>query len=377
MNRGEIMKVNLRPREGLLFNAFLLMFFIHSVQTGVGLIGLPRIVYLSAKHDAWISVLLAGILAGFVLGVMVWILRQYDSADLYGIHMDVFGKWIGNGLNILYMLYLTADFFVIFMNYIEIVRVWIFPDLPTWQLAGVLILLAVYSVYGGIRVVIGVAFLSVVGTIWLGTLLLVPIHYSDFTHLFPIMTADMKQLLTGIHDTSLSIMGFELLLFVYPYVKEKEKVFLFTQIGNLYTTLLFGIVTLVSITFFAEDSLARTIWPVLSMFKIVRLPNLERFEFIAVSFWMLIILPNMCAYLWAASKGFMRIFNKKQKHGIWILAILTWGATFFFKARYQMNMATDYVAKAGFIAAFCYPILLAMIVFVKKWFQRRKKTNVA
>ena len=63
------------------------------------------------------------------------------------------------------------------------------------------------------------------------------------------------------------------------------------------------LITMISITFFAENGLARTIWPVLSMFKIVRLPNLERFEFIAVSFWMLIILPNMCCYLWAASEG--------------------------------------------------------------------------
>ena len=112
------MKINLHPREGLLFNAFLLIFIIHEVQTGVGLVGLPRIVYLEAKHDAWISVLLAGVATGIVLWFMVAMLKQYDSADLYGIHVDVMGKFLGNAMSIIYMFYLCASFFVILMNYV-------------------------------------------------------------------------------------------------------------------------------------------------------------------------------------------------------------------------------------------------------------------
>jgi hypothetical protein len=189
------------------------------------------------------------------------------------------------------------------------------------------------------------------------------------------LNVDLKHIINGIYKTSLTLMGFELIMFFYPYVKEKKKVFLFSQLGNLYSTLLSMITTIVSITFFAENALARTIWPVLSMFKIVRLPNLERFEFIAVSFWMLIILPNMCCYLWAASKGFNRVINWKQKKGIWIIGLLVWGGTFFIKARYQINEVTQFVSKAGFLAAFCYPVLLSIIVLVKKWIIRRKNTS--
>ena len=369
------MKVNLHPKEGLLVNAFLVMFFIHAVQTGVGIVGLPRIVFLAAKHDAWISVFLGGILSGVVLAMMVLMLKKYDSADLYGIQVDVFGKWLGNAMNFFYMIYMTLSFFVILMNYIEIVQVWIFPDLPTWQISLALILLTIYAVNGGVRIIVGVAFLSVLGTLWMMFILIVPMQYADPKNLLPILNVDLMKIVHGIFKTSLSLMGFELLMFLYPYVKDKKKVFMYSQIGNLFTTFLFTAITMVCITFFAENGLARTIWPVLSMFKIVRLPNLERFEFIAVSFWMLIILPNMCCYLWAASKGFNRIINWKQKNGIWILAILVWVGSFFVQARYQMNTLTDYVAKLGFVAAFCYPVLLSVIVLVKKWFLRRRKTS--
>lgn len=305
------MKVNLHPKESLLFNAFLVMFIIHSVQIGVGIVGLPRIVYLAAKHDAWISVFLGGVLSAIVLAMMIFMLRQYESADLYGIQVDIFGKWIGNALNMIYMVYLSLSYFVILMNYIEIVQVWIFPDLPTWQIILVLILLSIYAVYGGVRVIVGVAFLSVLGTIWIIFILVVPMRYSDPKHLLPLLNIDLKHLILGVYKTSLSMLGFELIMFFYPYVKNKKKVFLFSQIGNLFTTILSTAVTLVSITFFAENGLARTIWPVLSMFKIVRLPNLERFEFIAVSFWMLIILPNMCCYLYRAGSQEIRIDRDK------------------------------------------------------------------
>jgi len=369
------MKVNLHPKEGLLFNAFMLIFIIHAIQVGVGLAGLPRIVYLAAKHDAWISVFLAGMITAVVLVFMIQMLKQYDSADLYGIHVDTFGKWVGNSLNILYMIYMSCTFFIILMNYVEIVQVWIFPTLPTWQLSLVLILLVIYAVYGGIRVVVGVAFLSVIGTIWLAVVLFVPLQFGDFTHLFPIMNTNTKQLLMGAHSTTLSMLGFEIIMFVYPFVKEKQKTMLFVQLGNMITTIMFTSATLISIVFFASNSLEKTIWPVLSMFKIVRLPNLERFEFIAVSFWMLIILPNMCLYLWAASKGFSRILRKKQKWGVWIIGMAAFAASFYIKSRYQMNTMTDMVAQAGFYFAFCYPVLLASIVFIKKWFKRRESKH--
>jgi spore germination protein (amino acid permease) len=371
------MKVNLHPNEGLLFNAFMLVFIIHSIQAGVGMAGLPRIVYLEAKHDAWISVFLGGLTASVVLWFITKMLRQYENTDLYGIHLDVFGKWLGSALSVIYMTYMSTSFFVIYMNYIEIVQVWIFPTLPTWPLALVLILLSIYTVYGGIRVVVGLAFLSVVGTIWMLFVILIPVQYGDFTHLFPILNVNMKEIIKGMHSTSLSLMGFEILMFVYPFIKNKQRVMLFAQLGNMFTTVTFTLITLLSIVFFASASLERTIWPVISMFKVVRLPNLERFEFIAVSFWMLIILPNLCLYLWAASRGFSRMMKRRQKMGIWVIALLTFFASFFIKTRYQMNTLTDLTAQTGFYIAFCYPVLLSIIVYIKKRLSRRKNADAS
>jgi spore germination protein AB len=370
------LQVNIHPKENLLFDAFFMFFLIHTIQTGVGIAGLPRIVYLSAGHDGWISILLAGLLVSSVIFLSVQMLKQYDSADLFGIHYDVFGSLMGRLVNLLYTFYLISGIFVIVMNYVEIVQAWVFPDLSTWFLALVLLLLAVYAVMGGVRIAVGFSFMSFLLTFWIVLIIIVPARDFDYTHLLPVWNTSYANILKGVYKTSLSIIGFEMLLFLYPYIKNKKKVHMYTQLGGLYTILLFVLVTIISIGFFGEKGLERTIWPVLSMFKIVRLPNLERFEFIAVSFWMLIVLPNICLYLWAASRGMKRIFpGRKQKTFSLLIALMVWGCSFLVNSRYQMDIVTDYIGTAGFFIGICYPAFLSVIVLVKKKLTARRNLN--
>ncbi|WP_274517245.1 GerAB/ArcD/ProY family transporter [Lysinibacillus boronitolerans] len=71
-------------------------FVVHGAQIGVGIQGFQRIIYQDARQDAWISVLLAGIATHLVTFCMIKTLEIYGSDDLYGIQIDIFGKWIGN-----------------------------------------------------------------------------------------------------------------------------------------------------------------------------------------------------------------------------------------------------------------------------------------
>lgn len=46
--------------------------------------------------------------------------------------------------------------------FIEIVQVWVFPDIETWSLALILLLLVYYCVAGGFRIIVGVSMISLV-----------------------------------------------------------------------------------------------------------------------------------------------------------------------------------------------------------------------
>ena len=74
----------------------LICFLWYTALKSVGIQGFQRIIYQDARQDAWISVLLAGIATHIVTFCMIKTLEIYGSDDLYGIQIDIFGKWIGN-----------------------------------------------------------------------------------------------------------------------------------------------------------------------------------------------------------------------------------------------------------------------------------------
>lgn len=363
------------PAKRLWINAYMLMFIIHTAQTGVGLVGMPRVVFLESAQDAWISVLLGSLAAIPFAYIIYYTLKPLGRLDLYAVHDIIYGKWIGKLLNLLYVFYLSWVFFNIVMNYIEMIQAWVFNMLPTWLMFLLLASLAIYAVLGGLRVVTGVTILSFLLSTWLVFMIAVPIQYIDTTQYFPILNHSVKEIMMGTLKTSFTILGFEILFFVYPFVDDQKKTMRYVNIALIYTSIQITVVTIVCIGFFSDVSLEKTIWPVLSMFKIVRLPNLERFEFIAVSFWMLVILPNMALYLWAASRGVRHVFQISQKYAVWIIVTLCFIAQFFLSSRLMMNMITDKIATTGTYMSFLYPVIIFLLVRIHLYRKKGAKSN--
>lgn len=170
------MQINVYPKESNQIPAYLIAFLIHSNQVGVGILGYQRVIAKEAGHDAWISVAIAGIAVHLVVWVIFMTLSRYPSADLYGINRDVFGKWLGNLINLLYMIYFTMAAIVVLRSYTEVVQAWMFPEVSTWSLSAVILGLTLYTILGGIRVITGYTFISLLVTFWLITDLYFPLE---------------------------------------------------------------------------------------------------------------------------------------------------------------------------------------------------------
>lgn len=371
------MKVLIEPKPQNMINTLLLVFVIHSMQVGVGIQGFQRIIYMEAKHDAWISVLLSGVATAIVGFIMVKTLQYYENSDLYGIQYDVLGKWLGNLLNILFVLYFLAGFHVIVRNYIEVVQAWIFPEVPNWLLSFSLIYLVYYGLNGGLRTVVGVSFFSVVLSLWLILLLAYPFQFTNWDYLFPILEASIPEILRGTKQMTFTVIGFEIVYVIYPFLKEKDRVHKHMQFGLGFTTILYLAVMVVSLAYFSGGQLERTIWGTLSLFKIVRFPFIERFEYVAITFWVLLILPNLMLYMWAATRGISRIFNKKEQKVSWKLLVFVLLTLLYPLTRIQINMMNDYFARGALYIVFVYPFLLfAAVLIKKKFFRKRDEANV-
>ncbi|CAG9621995.1 GerAB/ArcD/ProY family transporter [Sutcliffiella rhizosphaerae] len=357
--------------QKIFFSAYLTFFIVQSNQTGVGIAGVQRIIYLESRQDAWISIFISYVGMAIIVASICYILNTFQNKDLFEIHIALFGKWVGNIFNLLVVMYVFAGLLSIILNYTEIIQAWVFPDLETWAIVTILLLVTIYGVFGGIKTIVGVSFLGFFLTIWLGLMLVVPLRYIDWTNFFPIMEASIPELLRGAYKTSFTVLGVEILYFVYPYIREKKKVHFYSQMAVFFTFLLVLAVTFVAIGYYSGEQLEKTIWATLSMFKIIQFPNLERFEFLAVSIWLVIILPNTLFMLWAVSKGLKRVFKVRQKKLVIICSVILILSTAFFQKRIIINELVDNVGVFGFYMIFVYSILLAFIVFIRSLWKKR------
>ena len=354
-------------------NAFMAFFIIHTSQIGMGILGVPRIIYLESKKDAWISILLSGLIVCLITWIIISILNKNEGGTLFEIHDHIFGRLIGSILNFVIVIYYIAVHYSITIGYVELSLTWGYEGVYEWVGVLALLMITIYAVSGGFRVVIGVCFLSFLMTIWLLFVVYQPLQTINVTRILPIMTTTPSDMMNGVFRSSYTMLGFETLLFIFPFIKEKNKLQLFSQLAVWFTTILVLLTTVVSILFFSAKELEMNVWPVVSMISTVHFPFIERFEFVAVPLWILVIFPNLCITLYISSKGIKQIFHIKQKYGIWLISIILFICSFFITKRVDNNYFFDQIGKIGFFLWFIYPIFLYGITIIKSKINTRSR----
>jgi spore germination protein AB len=357
--------------ENRKISPFIVLFLIHSIQVGVGVLGYQRVIAKSAGYDAWISVIVAGLLTNGIV-FLIYKVVQSGGGDLIEANKTAFGKWIGKCFDLVYLLYFCLIAVTITRTYIEVVQVWMYPRLEPWAFSLLFFLLVIYVVNGGLRTVAGAAFFGTVLPAYLVLTFGFTFPFSDFRNLLPVFDHTVLEMLRSTRDMTLSFLGYETLLIFYPYISKGEKSQKWAHLGLLLTTSVFTILTFVSFAFFSEGQLEKTVWATLSMWKIVELPFVERFEYIGIANWCLIILPNVCISLWCASRIAKRSFKMHQRKTLMVLAAVCLIAVSFIQERNQINTLNDITSQVGFYLNFGFLPFLLLMIFIMKKVKRKK-----
>ncbi|MFC4798372.1 GerAB/ArcD/ProY family transporter [Neobacillus sp. GCM10023253] len=352
-------------QERLQISPFMAAYVIISMQIGIGVLGFQRIIAKDAGTDAWISV----IGAGLTIHIIVWIMYKICetvNGDVLDANVYLFGKIIGNSINTLFIFYYTVTCAAVLGGLFEIIRTWMFQSLSSFWFATVYLLLGIYIVYGGFRTVAGISFFGLVIPFYLLFSFGFALQYGDFTNLLPIFDHSFIQLVKSGYHMSLSYLGYGILLFFYPFIKKPEQSKKFVHIGLLATTFIYAALAVITFAYFPLGLLEKSIWATLEMWKIVRLPILERFEYLGIANWALILLPNIALSLWVASRVTKRIFHISQKKSVIFIASACLIIVVLISTRERLNVLFDYTALVGFALAYVYTPLLYFSLLIKK-----------
>lgn len=369
------MKIHFHVPKREQFRSFYMFFIITCSQLGVGLIGVPRTIFLEAGHDAWISIILAYVYISLLLFTMLYILRQYENTDLLGVQADLFGNFISKAIGTVYILYFLAHNLSTIITYIEIIQVFIIPDSNIFILGSMLLFLTIYTVLGGLHTVIGVTFIFNLCSTWLFLLLIEPALQLDFLNFLPVMDREIADILRGSVATAYTFTGFEILFFIYPFIVNKEKAGKSVFFGFSWFTFVVLLFTILVIGFLSPTQLERRIWPVLNIYKIQTTPIIERMDYIVVAEWMMVAVPKVILLTWCITHIAKRIYKIPTKISVYVTAGMILILIPFFTEHFAIQHLIDSIRYVAYGLVYVYPLLLLPLVLIKKKIRRRQGGN--
>jgi spore germination protein (amino acid permease) len=360
--------------ENAMVSPYLLFFLIHASQTGISFLNFQSKISKGAGQDAWVSVLLMGLSLHLILYCMLHIVNNSSQGDLTSFHTDIFGRWIGGLLNVIVALLFSLLGLFVLYSYVDILQIWVFTGISAWELSFLLCLLMYYLVYGGFRIITGIAFWGVIIPSGLWLLSGGIFQYLELNHILPVFNHDWNDYVVSIKETGPMFFGFETMLIYFPYIKNGAQNSKWAHRGLLYTTALYFVVTVLSFMFFDQGKLQYLTWPTLTMIKVVSLPFMERFEFIFIFIWLLVVLPVICIYIFSATRALKRTIP--QFKSSYILLFLTTCYFLFNGLAEDMRFSETiqvWVKYLGFIFIFGYIPLLFCISLLKARIGKRQK----
>ncbi|WP_010677566.1 GerAB/ArcD/ProY family transporter [Bacillus timonensis] len=367
--------MNSKISENKLVSPFFMFFLIHGTQTGISVLKFQGNIIKGAEQDAWVSVLIVGLSLHLLFYMMLYVLKQSTAGDILSFHKDIFGKVVGGALNIILAYYFSVAGLGVLYSYIDSLQIWVFDGIASWEYAILLCSLIYYLVSGGFRVITGVAFWGVIIPSFLLLSLFYIVGFLEVTYVLPLFSHSLKDYILSASESVPLFIGFETALVFFPFIKNGKKAGKWGHVALLFTTLLYTAVTLITFMFFSQGKLQHLTWPTLTMIKIIQFPFLERFEFIFIFTWLLVIMPVICIYLWSAIRSVKLTFPKIKPTYILIffLAVYLFTNSFLIDM-YYTQLLSKIIKYNGIAFLFGYIPLLFIISFIRNFINKQKNS---
>ncbi|MDM5188999.1 endospore germination permease [Bacillus sp. DX4.1] len=349
--------------------------FVHTIQTASGLLVIPNTVANTAGTDGWISIILGWGVTNIVGILIIVTMNKNPNMNFFDLLIQYFGKWLGKLLILFYSFYLAFAGFNTLLRGIDMVKVWIFPSIPSYQIVILLLIPFYILARDSIQSIARYSELVFFFTLLLPALLIFSLKSSNYPeHLLPVLKHGWFLILQGLKDMITPYAGLEIAYFLYPFLQKKEQAVKGIIIANTLTMLLMLYVTILCFLHISPQGIRTFTWPVFYLLKGVRFAFLERFEIIYISYYLLVFSTTFIPYLYFASYSVTVISKKIHYNKVLISFILIIISIVFFLRlnTNQIISVYDFTDKLNLIFFIIIPILLYIYVHIFNIFTRRK-----
>jgi spore germination protein (amino acid permease) len=354
---------------------FQLFFMLIQTQIGIGLLSLPNVVQKTAKGDGWISTIVAGLAVQFIL-IIYWLLvRRFPNYTYTEITQKILGRFLGKFFNlVIYMNFILLGGLVTIL-FTRLINLWLLPLTPSWVLSIIIVMASIYLTISDLRMIARffvlasslifiVLFLSILS-------LFIP---KEIQFIFPIGSSGLKNILMGSNNSLLAMLGFEGLLFMFPFIIHNKKGVLKTiSLANLFITIFYTYFIFITLITFSPEQLAQMREPILNLFRGLTYKMIDRLDLLFLSIWIVPMTTSVIAYLFFASKS-LNLEKKSYPKAVIINGIIIFLISLIPHDDKTVNLFNKYVTYFSYAVVFIIPTLLLVLSFLFKKHEMSEST---
>ncbi|MBP3965857.1 GerAB/ArcD/ProY family transporter [Paenibacillus lignilyticus] len=340
---------------------------IFMAQIGLEVLSLPHAEASIAGHDSWIAVLLSGLTAQIGIILIWWLGSRYPARNFFAYTSSIIGRPLGACINLIYGCYYTLSGYLLIMLYVELLSRWLFILTPKWVLILMLLIVTGYAATSSLLKLANLTqsfmLLPVIGFLLIG---FSGLYGMDARNLLPILPNGWSPVMKGVYTAFTAYVGYDLLLYAYPYVKtkSKKKLLLAMTLANACTIIYYVAVSLICSTMFSLKQLTLIPEPIVFILKNYRIEILQSIDILFLIFYLCMVSDTVYVYFFMAAKAFMHLRGRglgKQK--VWVLVIT--GAcfigSFFLKRSSAINRLATIQDLLSVFMIVALPIILLII----------------
>ncbi|MNZ48476.1 Spore germination protein YndE [compost metagenome] len=344
--------------------------FLTNTVLGAGILTLPRsVTNVVQTPDAWISVLLGGVIVILLALVMVKLSQQFPNNTVFQYSRRIVGTIPAAVLCLLLIIYfiIIAGFEARVMA--EVTLFYLLEGTPIWAVIISFIWVGAYLLFGGINSIARVY--QIIFPISILILLLsyfLSVRIFDIDHLRPFLGEGMLPVIKGLKSTILIFTGIEVIMNLVAHMQHPEQAVKAVVTGISIPIVLYLLTVVMVIGGLSTDGVLRSTWPTLDLLRSFEVAGLffERFEFPFLVIWLMQMFCNFISFYFNASLGISQVFGIKAPSVFFGLMPLIFLTSMIPKRINDVFNLGDAIGVMGIIMFVLIPGMLSVIYIIRK-----------
>ncbi|WP_028546631.1 GerAB/ArcD/ProY family transporter [Paenibacillus taiwanensis] len=346
-----------------------IVYMVIQAQVGVGILSLPYNIAKYANQDSWISTLVAGVIMLLVILIMWLLCKSYPGMMMFDIFKQLTGNKLGKCLIIGYTIYFMLQSSYVLSKYGKIIEGWILERTPHWIVLSLMVLTSAYIVKDSLQSMIRFFMLVTPLLIVLIALSSYALRNANFLYILPVAQNGWMPIFKGSREAIFSMLGCDLVFFLYPYVRASHTQILKSVIrAHLMVTLLYTYLVFISLVYFmSPNDIKRVPEPFIYMIKSYSFRVIERMDLFFISIWIVSVATSFMYLLLLSAKGLAHLFAA-PKHVTFlpVICLLTLITSLWLLDSDKLNVVNNYLTVCHYLFQAIIPALLLFISIVRK-----------